>query len=168
MLDGVAALVEVVPALVVDGDGGAGSQQAAQVDGLGGGHGVTDRSGDREAHTAVQDGVPGDPQGAVPPAFPGEGEAGDLSGERSGQGRAEAAGAGRSGQDGPGGAQDVVSGPVEVVAELCLCSFAGRPLLGPQPGTRPVATAHRDWHTSQVFHGTPRPAKNDPHVSVGC
>ncbi|MFC8342635.1 phosphorothioated DNA-binding restriction endonuclease [Streptomyces sp. NPDC057280] len=37
-------------------------------------------------------------------------------------------------------------------------ALAGRPLLGPQPGTRPVAAAHRDWHTSQVFHGAPRPA----------
>lgn len=41
----------------------------------------------------------------------------------------------------------------EQVVEL-----AGRPLIGPQPGVRPVATDHRDWHTSQVFHGTPRPA----------
>ncbi|MGW4563918.1 phosphorothioated DNA-binding restriction endonuclease [Streptomyces sp. NPDC004561] len=37
-------------------------------------------------------------------------------------------------------------------------ALAGRPLVGPQPGTRPVAAAHRDWHTRQVFHGTPRPA----------
>ncbi|MPY54011.1 phosphorothioated DNA-binding restriction endonuclease [Streptomyces acidicola] len=37
-------------------------------------------------------------------------------------------------------------------------ALAGRPLVGPQPGTRPVAAAHRDWHTSQVFHGEPRPA----------
>ncbi|GAA4820977.1 hypothetical protein GCM10023220_62610 [Streptomyces ziwulingensis] len=36
--------------------------------------------------------------------------------------------------------------------------LAGRPLIGPQPGVRPIATAHRSWHTSQVFHGTPRPA----------
>jgi len=38
VLEGVAALVEVVPAFVVDGIGGAGAQQAAQAHGLGGGH----------------------------------------------------------------------------------------------------------------------------------
>ncbi|MEU1695370.1 phosphorothioated DNA-binding restriction endonuclease [Streptomyces hirsutus] len=37
-------------------------------------------------------------------------------------------------------------------------ALAGRPLIGPQPGTRPVAAAHRSWHTGQVFHGSPRPA----------
>lgn len=37
-------------------------------------------------------------------------------------------------------------------------ALAGRPLIGPQPGARPVAADHRAWHTSQVFHGTPRPA----------
>ncbi|MGW3459888.1 phosphorothioated DNA-binding restriction endonuclease [Streptomyces olivaceoviridis] len=37
-------------------------------------------------------------------------------------------------------------------------ALAGRPLIGPQPGSRPVAAAHRDWHTRQVFHGEPRPA----------
>ncbi|NBM16464.1 phosphorothioated DNA-binding restriction endonuclease [Streptomyces sp. GC420] len=37
-------------------------------------------------------------------------------------------------------------------------ALAGRPLTGPQPGARPVAEAHRSWHTSQVFHGSPRPA----------
>ncbi|WP_221348490.1 phosphorothioated DNA-binding restriction endonuclease [Streptomyces beigongshangae] len=37
-------------------------------------------------------------------------------------------------------------------------ALAGRPLIGPQPAARPVATAHRAWHTTQVFHGTPRPA----------
>ncbi|WTO35776.1 HNH endonuclease [Streptomyces achromogenes] len=37
-------------------------------------------------------------------------------------------------------------------------ALAGRPLTGPQPGVRPVAAAHRDWHTRQVFHGEPRPA----------
>ncbi|WP_055596444.1 phosphorothioated DNA-binding restriction endonuclease [Streptomyces hirsutus] len=37
-------------------------------------------------------------------------------------------------------------------------ALAGRPLIGPQPGTRPVADAHRSWHTGQVFHGSPRPA----------
>ncbi|WP_328328714.1 MULTISPECIES: phosphorothioated DNA-binding restriction endonuclease [unclassified Streptomyces] len=36
-------------------------------------------------------------------------------------------------------------------------ALAGRPLAGPQPGALPVAAAHRSWHTSQVFHGTPRP-----------
>ncbi|MGW7723078.1 phosphorothioated DNA-binding restriction endonuclease [Streptomyces canus] len=37
-------------------------------------------------------------------------------------------------------------------------TLAGRPLVGPQPGARPVAADHRSWHTSQVFHGDPRPA----------
>ncbi|MEU9315769.1 phosphorothioated DNA-binding restriction endonuclease [Streptomyces sp. NPDC048295] len=37
-------------------------------------------------------------------------------------------------------------------------ALAGRPLIGPQPGTDPVAERHRSWHTGQVFHGTPRPA----------
>lgn len=37
-------------------------------------------------------------------------------------------------------------------------ALAGRPLIGPQPGTSPIAAAHRSWHTRQVFHGAPRPA----------
>jgi putative restriction endonuclease len=37
-------------------------------------------------------------------------------------------------------------------------ALAGRPLIGPQPGTRPVAPAHRAWHSAQVFHGSPRPS----------
>ncbi|MEW2253772.1 phosphorothioated DNA-binding restriction endonuclease [Streptomyces sp. NPDC047869] len=37
-------------------------------------------------------------------------------------------------------------------------ALAGRPLIGPQPGASPVAAVHRSWHTSQVFHGRPRPA----------
>ncbi|MEV6506933.1 phosphorothioated DNA-binding restriction endonuclease [Streptomyces sp. NPDC051642] len=37
-------------------------------------------------------------------------------------------------------------------------ALADRPLIGPQPGAHPVATIHRSWHTSQVFHGSPRPA----------
>ncbi|MBK6013811.1 phosphorothioated DNA-binding restriction endonuclease [Streptomyces sp. MBT53] len=37
-------------------------------------------------------------------------------------------------------------------------ALAGRPLIGPQPGARPVAAAYRSWHTFQVFHGSPRPA----------
>ncbi|KOX01307.1 phosphorothioated DNA-binding restriction endonuclease [Streptomyces sp. NRRL B-3648] len=41
-------------------------------------------------------------------------------------------------------------------------ALAGRPLAGPQPGARPVAAAHRDWHTSQVFQGSPRPAPAGP------
>ncbi|WP_030677773.1 phosphorothioated DNA-binding restriction endonuclease [Streptomyces sp. NRRL B-1347] len=36
-------------------------------------------------------------------------------------------------------------------------ALAGRHLAGPQPGTRPVAAAHRSWHTGQVFRGSPRP-----------
>ncbi|MGW0842859.1 phosphorothioated DNA-binding restriction endonuclease [Streptomyces sp. NPDC002787] len=37
-------------------------------------------------------------------------------------------------------------------------ALAGRPLVGPQPGTRPIAADHLAWHTRQVFQGTPRPA----------
>ncbi|MGW3626430.1 phosphorothioated DNA-binding restriction endonuclease [Streptomyces sp. NPDC000880] len=37
-------------------------------------------------------------------------------------------------------------------------ALAGHPLIGPQPGAHPVAPMHRSWHTSQVFHGSPRPA----------
>ncbi|WP_445394733.1 phosphorothioated DNA-binding restriction endonuclease [Streptomyces sp. LE64] len=37
-------------------------------------------------------------------------------------------------------------------------ALAGRPLVGPQPGARPVAAEHRAWHTREVFHGDPRPA----------
>ncbi|MFE7897365.1 phosphorothioated DNA-binding restriction endonuclease [Streptomyces sp. NPDC057424] len=37
-------------------------------------------------------------------------------------------------------------------------ALAGRPLIGPQPGVRPVAATHRAWHTSQVFKGSPRPS----------
>jgi putative restriction endonuclease len=37
-------------------------------------------------------------------------------------------------------------------------ALAGRPLIGPQPGARPVAPAHCSWHSNQVFHGVPRPA----------
>lgn len=37
-------------------------------------------------------------------------------------------------------------------------ALAGRPLIGPQSGVPSVAAAHRFWHTSQVFHGSPRPA----------
>ncbi|MFD0269694.1 phosphorothioated DNA-binding restriction endonuclease [Streptomyces sp. NPDC127106] len=40
-------------------------------------------------------------------------------------------------------------------------ALAGRPLIGPQPGALPIAAAHRSWHTSQVFHGAPRPAAAD-------
>ncbi|MER7932175.1 MULTISPECIES: phosphorothioated DNA-binding restriction endonuclease [unclassified Streptomyces] len=35
-------------------------------------------------------------------------------------------------------------------------ALAGRPLIGPQPGIRPVAETHRAWHTAQVFRGSPR------------
>ncbi|WP_330239254.1 phosphorothioated DNA-binding restriction endonuclease [Streptomyces sp. NBC_00525] len=37
-------------------------------------------------------------------------------------------------------------------------ALAGRPLVGPQAGADPVAAAHRDWHTREVFRGEPRPA----------
>ncbi len=35
-------------------------------------------------------------------------------------------------------------------------ALAGRPLIGPQPGIRPVAATHRAWHFGQVFKGEPR------------
>ncbi|GAB1337070.1 HNH endonuclease [Streptomyces sp. E-15] len=35
--------------------------------------------------------------------------------------------------------------------------LAGRALVGPQPGARRVAAAHRDWHVREVFHGEPVP-----------
>lgn len=43
-------------------------------------------------------------------------------------------------------------------ARTQVTALAGGPLRGPQPGARRVAAAHRAWHTSQVFHGSPRPA----------
>ncbi|PJN02505.1 restriction endonuclease [Streptomyces sp. CB01201] len=44
-------------------------------------------------------------------------------------------------------------------------ALAGRPLIGPQPGVRPIAAAHRSWHTSQVFHGSPRTSSSGHHGS---
>ncbi|MFJ3667352.1 phosphorothioated DNA-binding restriction endonuclease [Streptomyces sp. NPDC090106] len=43
-------------------------------------------------------------------------------------------------------------------ARAQVTALAGRPLVGPQPGTPPVAADHRAWHTAQVFHGDPRPS----------
>ncbi|MFJ9848954.1 phosphorothioated DNA-binding restriction endonuclease [Streptomyces sp. NPDC101150] len=43
-------------------------------------------------------------------------------------------------------------------ARAHVIALADRPLIGPQPGVRPVAAAHRSWHAGQVFHGSPRPA----------
>ncbi|MFF4390807.1 MULTISPECIES: phosphorothioated DNA-binding restriction endonuclease [unclassified Streptomyces] len=43
-------------------------------------------------------------------------------------------------------------------------ALSGRPLIGPQPGVRPVAPHHRSWHTAQVFHGTPRPGADLPRA----
>ena len=40
LFDGTSPLAEVGPAFVVDGDGGAGADPAAQLDGLPGGHAV--------------------------------------------------------------------------------------------------------------------------------
>ncbi|BAJ31613.1 MULTISPECIES: phosphorothioated DNA-binding restriction endonuclease [Kitasatospora] len=45
-------------------------------------------------------------------------------------------------------------------------ALAGRPVIGPQPGTLPVADRHRKWHTDQVFHGEPRPSPA-PSSAVG-
>ncbi|WP_060180120.1 phosphorothioated DNA-binding restriction endonuclease [Streptomyces sp. IMTB 1903] len=49
-------------------------------------------------------------------------------------------------------------------AQEHVIALAGRPLIGPQPGVRPVATHHRSWHTSQVFHGNPRPGAPLPRT----
>ncbi|WP_149552209.1 phosphorothioated DNA-binding restriction endonuclease [Streptomyces marokkonensis] len=43
-------------------------------------------------------------------------------------------------------------------ARAQVTDLSGRPLIGPQPGTAPIAASHRAWHTAQVFHGTPRPS----------
>ncbi|WP_037911110.1 phosphorothioated DNA-binding restriction endonuclease [Actinacidiphila yeochonensis] len=43
-------------------------------------------------------------------------------------------------------------------ARANVIDLAGGPLLGPQPGSPPVADRHRAWHTAQVFHGEPRSA----------
>ncbi|MEU6347709.1 phosphorothioated DNA-binding restriction endonuclease [Streptomyces sp. NPDC047072] len=45
-------------------------------------------------------------------------------------------------------------------AHTHVLALSGRPLLGPQPGTRPVADTHRAWHTKEVFRGAPR--ESDP------
>ncbi|MEV8596535.1 phosphorothioated DNA-binding restriction endonuclease [Streptomyces sp. NPDC052012] len=47
-------------------------------------------------------------------------------------------------------------------ARAHVLSLSGRPIVGPQPGARPVAAAHRTWHATQVFHGEPRPAGTGP------
>ncbi|KUJ70311.1 restriction endonuclease [Streptomyces albus subsp. albus] len=47
------------------------------------------------------------------------------------------------------------------VAREQVIALASRPLIGPQPGARPIAASHRSWHTRQVFHGSPRPAVAD-------
>ncbi|QKW22337.1 HNH endonuclease [Kitasatospora sp. NA04385] len=41
-------------------------------------------------------------------------------------------------------------------------ALAGRPVIGPQPGTAPIADRHRKWHADQVFHGEPRESANSP------
>lgn len=109
--DGVAVLAEMVPALVVDGEGGSRGEETAQLYSLTGRHRIADRSRQREAHAAhvqqggahvqatckvsyavVEDGVSGDPQHAVPLSRPVQREAGDVSGDRPGQRRAVAGG----------------------------------------------------------------------------
>ncbi|WP_200258123.1 phosphorothioated DNA-binding restriction endonuclease [Streptomyces sp. HSG2] len=43
-------------------------------------------------------------------------------------------------------------------------ALAGRPVIGPQPGTPSVASRHRSWHTRQVFQGQPRPCGGVPRT----
>ncbi|MFC5954746.1 phosphorothioated DNA-binding restriction endonuclease [Streptomyces pratens] len=47
-------------------------------------------------------------------------------------------------------------------ARAQVTELSGRPLIGPQPGTAPVAATHRSWHIEQVFRGDPRPAHVAP------
>ncbi|WP_329412200.1 HNH endonuclease [Streptomyces sp. NBC_00704] len=42
-------------------------------------------------------------------------------------------------------------------ARAQVTALSGRPLIGPQPGVRPVASAHVSWHAEQVFRGSARP-----------
>lgn len=44
-------------------------------------------------------------------------------------------------------------------ARAQVTALSGRPLIGPQPGVRPVAPAHVSWHADQVFRGSPRPGR---------
>ncbi|MFI9051650.1 phosphorothioated DNA-binding restriction endonuclease [Streptomyces sp. NPDC053427] len=68
----------------------------------------------------------------------------------------------RSSEAGSGGGHRIVVSQRFVgrspTAREQVTALAGRPLFGPQPGTPPIAHAHRSWHTRQVFHGSPRPA----------
>ncbi|MFB7947845.1 phosphorothioated DNA-binding restriction endonuclease [Kitasatospora phosalacinea] len=41
-------------------------------------------------------------------------------------------------------------------------ALAGRPVIGPQSGTAPVADRYRQWHAAQVFHGEPREPASAP------
>ncbi|MGY0058919.1 phosphorothioated DNA-binding restriction endonuclease [Streptomyces sp. LZ34] len=43
-------------------------------------------------------------------------------------------------------------------AHTYVVRLGGRPVLGPRPGSAPVAGEHIDWHMAQVFHGEPRVA----------
>ncbi|MER6803847.1 MULTISPECIES: phosphorothioated DNA-binding restriction endonuclease [Streptomyces] len=47
-------------------------------------------------------------------------------------------------------------------ARAQVTELSGRALTGPRPGVAPVAATHRAWHTAQVFHGDPRPARAAP------
>ena len=112
-LEGVAPLLEVGPALVVDRDGDAGADEPAELDRVAAGHRVADRPGHRELHAAqvqqggvhvealghlaqapVEDRVAGDPERAAVLSLPPEREADHVAGERLAERRAVAAGGG--------------------------------------------------------------------------
>src|SRR5256886_367174 len=109
-LDRFSALVEVLPALVMDGDGGARVDQSAQLDSVLSGHRVADGTGDRKAdtpemeecrvdpeavghptHSVVENRIAGDPKHAMLLAVPAQSEADHVAGERAAQRRAVAA-----------------------------------------------------------------------------
>src|SRR6266498_2933340 len=108
-LDRLSALPEVLPALAMDGDGGARVDESAQLDSVLGGHRVADGTGDRKAdtaevqecgvdpeavgdptHSVIEDRIAGDPKHAMLPGVPAQSEADHVAGQRAAQRRAVA------------------------------------------------------------------------------
>lgn len=52
-------------------------------------------------------------------------------------------------------------------ARRFVLDLVNQPVLGPQPGSTPVAPAHIAWHTRQVFHGAARAAGVPAETSTG-